>query len=79
MHQSVLDRLVMMSFILVNVAWDKRMNEARLWYIRFWNMGCKLSIEYVMLHLAVAAGHANGRQTMFWCNSTTSLECRLSL
>ena len=29
MHQSVLDRLVMMSLILVNVAWDKGMNEAR--------------------------------------------------
>ena len=39
MQQSVLDRLVIMLFILVNVAWDKEMNEARLWYIGFWNMG----------------------------------------
>ena len=48
MHQSVIDRLVMMLFILVNVAWDKGMNEARLWYVGFWNMGCKISIKYVV-------------------------------
>ena len=50
MHQSAIDRLVMMLFILDNVAWDKGMNVARLWYIAFWNMGCKFSIDYAMFH-----------------------------
>ena len=63
----------MMSFFLVNVAWDIGMNEAPLWH-----MDCKFSIEYVMPHSALTAGHAKGQLTMLWCNSTTSLECLLS-
>ena len=65
MHQSVLNRLVMMSFPLVNVAWDKGMIEAPFWHIGFWNMDCKFSIEYVMPHSTLTVGHAKGRLTMF--------------
>ena len=69
MQQSVLDRLVIMLFILVNVAWDKGMNEARLWYIGFWNMGrirdvsfgidrwtCKRTADNVLVQLDYIIG-----------------------
>ena len=78
MHQSVPNRRVMMWFMLASVAWGKGMNEAPLWHIGFWNMGCKFSIEHVMLQSTLTGGHANGRKTMFLCNSTTSLECLFS-
>ena len=40
---------------LVNVAWEKKMNELRLWYIKFRNTGCKFLMEYMMLHIGASS------------------------